>query len=255
MTTYAAGENINLTVNFYLGANLFDPYAVADVDIYNQAGTLQSSITPTRVSLGVYRANYTLPAAAAAGTWAHHWTYTAYVGMTPHEDIYNFTVATVSTAVVSAVTPIEHQIFDHVLTTLAGITTANGYNQTVVRVEKFRPLDEPDPASFPTLHAWIENKQRDSAVEMNKVWQVHTLVVRGFTRDGNDPALAINQLMADVERALMVDPHRGGYAIRTAPQGVEEPEVIMGDGFGGRAVAYAEFEIVFRTKAGDPYSQ
>jgi hypothetical protein len=151
-------------------------------------------------------------------------------------------------------TPISHSIFDNVISTLQGITTTAGYNQTVARVERYRPLDEPNPATFPTLHAWIESKQRDET-EICYTDHAHTLVVRGFTRDGNDPALAIDKLMADVEKALKVDPTRGGYAIRTAARGVEEPEVIMGDGFGGRAIAYAEFEIAFRTKRGNPFSQ
>jgi len=150
--------------------------------------------------------------------------------------------------------PISGLIFDNVVTTLQGITLSAGYNQTVAKVERTRPLNDPNVATYPTLTAWIEDESREQS-QINYTDHHQTLVVRGFTMSGDNPALALERLMADVERALAVDITRGGYAIDTAAVGGVEREAVMPDGFMGRGIAYAEYIIWFRTKRGNPYSQ
>jgi hypothetical protein len=252
-TTYTLGQNINLTVNFYLGDTLFDPYNVADVSIYTPAGALSSTVTPTKSSTGVYVANFTIPAGGSAGTWEHHWTYTPYVGMTPHEDEYEFAVAANSSAVATETTPVSELILDNIYSTLTGITTAAGYNQTVVRVDRYRPMTEPAPSIFPTLTFWIEDETRDDSYMVGQTERAMTLTVRAYTQDGDDPSLALERLLADVERALSVDITRGGYAYDTAAEGVVEREIVNLDRPFG--VGYIEFGIRYRHVRGNPYSQ
>lgn len=252
-TTYTFSQNIDLKVNFYIGSTLFDPYNVADVSIYTPGGGLSSTVTPTRTATGMYKANFTIPADGPAGTWEHHWTYTPYVGMTPHEDEYTFPVAANSSAVSSETTPVSELILDNIYTVLSSITTANGYNQTVARVDRYRPMTEPEPSIFPTLAYWLEAETRDDRYMVGSTERTATLTVRAYTQSGDDASLALERLLSDVERALSVDITRGGYAYDTAANGVVEREVVNLDRPFG--IGYIEFEIRYRHLRGNPYSQ
>jgi hypothetical protein len=254
MASYIASQTATFTVRFTRNGSLYDPYAVGSVRILDPSSTVMATITPTRLSLGIYSITYTIPAAGPAGQWHHAWSYTGAAGMASDSFQYAFDVVAASYVVTPVNAPISALIFANVVTTLRGITLASGYNQTVAKVEEYRPLDMPSPGTFPTIHAWIENESRDQS-QINYTDHHQILVIRGFTMDGNDPNLALERLMADIERALAADLTRGGYAVDTAAVGAVEREAIMGAGQAGRGIAYAEYEIWFRTKRGNPYSQ
>lgn len=254
MPSYLASQTATFQVQFKRNGSLYDPYAVAAARILDPSSTLMATLTPTRVSLGIYSITYTIPAAGPAGQWHHAWTYTGASGMAPDSFQYAFDVVAATYVVTPVDVPVSQSIFNNVIATLQGITVAVGFNQTVVKVESTRPMIEPSPSTFPTLTAWIEDESREQSAIMYTDHH-QTLVIRGFTLDGNDPGLALERLMADVEMALAADLTRGGYAIDTAAVGGVERDAVMPGNMMGRGIAYAEYTIWFRTKRGNPYSQ
>ena len=254
MPSYIASQTATFQARFTLNGSPHDPYAVASARILDPSSTVMATLTPTRLSPGLYAIAYTIPAAGPAGQWHHAWTYTGAAGMAPDTFQYAFDVVAATYVVTPVGVPVAQSIFNNVIATLQGITIAAGYNQTVAKVERTRPMEIPSVATFPTLTAWIEDESREQS-QINYTDHHLTLVVRGFTLDGNDPGLALERLMADVERALAADITRGSYAIDTAAVGGVEREAIMPDQFMGRGIAYAEYTIWFRTKRGNPFEQ
>ena len=152
-------------------------------------------------------------------------------------------------------TPIKASIKANVETTLKTITTANGYNQTVDSdaVIGHRPYLPNDAAKFPWLNVWWEEEINSNDQIVSHSVKDAVLMVGLKTNDGDDPEPAMEKLKADVEKALMVDRQRGGYAIDTALVDADPDWRPVTVGVKPTGVAYLTFRIRYRHKVGNPY--
>lgn len=111
---------------------------------------------------------------------------------------------------------------------LQTITAANGYNYdiaaTSVVLDPEPPLGEVPSSSTPFLRLGhlIEPVSRDFKSKPYALQDRWRIVVQGIVDcqgfAAGELVAARAQLEADVERALMVDPTRGGFALFTYPQ-------------------------------------
>lgn len=146
-------------------------------------------------------------------------------------------------------TPIIESILDDLGTALEAITVANGYNYSPT-IHKRRPLDLARVGKFPCVFFW---REPEDAGEINSGYidKEAPITIGVMTDDGDDPAQTIEQLMADVEKAVMADHTRGGYAINTVLEKTETE--FPGEGRRPSGVGYLDFTIMYRHKRGDPY--
>ena len=91
------GSDITLKYNFYVNGNLFDPFQVNDIDIYD-GGFVIDTITPTRTSLGTYQIVYSIPDSLAVGTYYDKLSWVAESGMVTKTQLYGFEVVAASTS-------------------------------------------------------------------------------------------------------------------------------------------------------------
>jgi len=75
----AAGNSLTLTSHFYQNGVLFDPFTVDDVKIYDSpsGGSLITTITPVRLSVGTFSATWNIPETLAVGLYYDQWTWRA----------------------------------------------------------------------------------------------------------------------------------------------------------------------------------
>ena len=109
----------------------------------------------------------------------------------------------------------RENIIANVVTALGNVTTGNGYNNTLVSVQRFQQ-DGLSVASVPCAVVNFDQERKvvgpldrvtctlDIGID---IWAVHDPVtVSGST------ATLLDSLAADVEKAVMQDTSRGGYA-------------------------------------------
>tara|TARA_R110000824_G_scaffold401624_1_gene613168 strand:+ start:110 stop:565 length:456 start_codon:yes stop_codon:yes gene_type:complete len=123
-------------------------------------------------------------------------------------------------------TPARTSILSNMSTTLAGITTGNGYNTTVVTVEGEAKTWADVPAS---LKPWIgyvptaETLQYLPGNQIRVVLPVQLIChIVGQTQSAR--SVALNNLLDDVIAVLSVDTTRGSKAISTTVLSVETDE-------------------------------
>lgn len=115
---------------------------------------------------------------------------------------------------------VRERILQNVKTTLESVTTANGYDHTISRVER---VDFTDWTSGPFPMALIHEPDDSYEVEKNRgassvlyVSMALDLLVM-IRKPSADKATPMNALIADVMTAMLEDHTRGGYAIWTEP--------------------------------------
>lgn len=113
---------------------------------------------------------------------------------------------------------IRELIIKNIVTTLQGITTGAGYNNTIVSVQ--RPM--PDGNTFTSWPMILVLEGEDQVVQENNPHLTHDLTVGIVFMTRINPASdsrsineVLNSLERDVHKALMVDRHRGANALDT----------------------------------------
>lgn len=86
------GQTITLSTTFIDDGVFFDPATVDNIEIYDPASALVTTVVPVHASTGHYTAVYTVPAAATGGTWTHRWKWTANLGEPELSQDYHFAV-------------------------------------------------------------------------------------------------------------------------------------------------------------------
>ena len=114
---------------------------------------------------------------------------------------------------------IRGDILDNVKTELEKITVDNKYHQKVMLVEdeKIKAPDELNVDEFPALFI-IDTDESKSAGDVNSLECNLEIIVTGYLKSNTDLCDMQEQrrnLQNDVEKALMVDEHRGGKALKT----------------------------------------
>lgn len=149
---------------------------------------------------------------------------------------------------------IRERIRDNILTTLAGISTSSGYANTVT-VEARRQWGN-DPADRKLVVYQAEGSEMDVAQQNNRAKQwSQRFAVECYALESETSTTAIddriNTLLADVEKALMVDYGRGGLAIDTS---IVESGIMYFEG-GQAAGGVLAFDVYYQTDLYDPAAQ
>ena len=148
-------------------------------------------------------------------------------------------------------TPIKESILANVKTTIDGVTTAAGYNQTLTTLRRKRVNYEyNNPANGLSVITWGGDKKKDGASNLNEktmLVEIYTFVIAPANDDDIDPLLS--QVSADIEKIMLVDEQRNSLALDTRWISTDP---MPGDINEGVSVI---FEIDYRTNWGDPYNQ
>lgn len=153
--------------------------------------------------------------------------------------------------------PIVELISDDIYDAINEITVANGFNQTLIA---YRPKRDdigdvvPEDLKVLVIQGDEEDGEITMQVGMWKEWQ-QPYVIMALVIDSDSSTDPIdtrkNQVRADIQKKLMVDPSRGGYAIDTTILPSESiPE--NDKGWTGINVYVV---VKYRTKIDDPYTQ
>jgi len=128
---------------------------------------------------------------------------------------------------------IKELIMKNIHTTLESITTANGYDNTIESVQRHQ-VEGQDTVAMPYIvivqgDETIDSKAPDPLVSKQLEVHLDVLTKQDLDTDSRQGDEIMNSLEADIERALQVDPQRGGNAVDTdtlevMPLAVEEDE-------------------------------
>ncbi|MCP4601644.1 MAG: hypothetical protein GY847_14215 [Proteobacteria bacterium] len=145
---------------------------------------------------------------------------------------------------------IKEQIIQNVLTTLATITTGNGYAQSVGTVAREGTIS--GIAKWPALLVEDQNETIDTTVTMSWTHAELPIVIDIFTGGSETPETTASYLEADIHKALLVDHTRGGLAIDTLPISAE----LMSADKKAKPTSGTQvgFTINYRYAYGDPYT-
>ena len=144
--------------------------------------------------------------------------------------------------------PIIESISANIATTLAGVTVAAGYNQTLtVKRARRSDFDITGELDFTAILVQQDETEKESAplckTDRSINYEVAVLV-RNDDRSTDAMDTRKNRVRADIEKILMIDPSRGGYAIDT----VLQPPDNYKDGI------TVKFEVWYRTASNNPYN-
>lgn len=149
---------------------------------------------------------------------------------------------------------ILEQIAANVASTIAGVTTSNGYTHDLTTYRPSKAIQTvKDYTAYVTLAA-VDRDDTKFTPYQHAQWLAHFEVLIGtMPQEGDTTAIGTyqNSIRADVEKALMVDPFRNGLALDTLLMGGETLDQDNG-GFDGLLI---RFDVRFRTLIADPYSQ
>lgn len=150
---------------------------------------------------------------------------------------------------------IREKILKNIKTTLEGIAVANGYVNTVQNVQRYQ-LHGNSLATVPCITIIDADENKKDLPGLIKECELHTVINIYLTHDTiADPVSTdelINSWIGDIEKALMVDYTRGGYAEMTKIEGNMLFELDEGVTYAGIMI---EMTILYKHKADDPTSQ
>jgi len=112
-----------------------------------------------------------------------------------------------------AVAAYRESILSNLLSTLQGISTDNGFNLTPLTIERGQRTIE-STRSFPALYLPGGGSMHAGFDFANDKAEFRA-VIAGYVNNQTNAVTELNQLIADVEYAVLLDPTRGGYAIST----------------------------------------
>ena len=144
--------------------------------------------------------------------------------------------------------PIIENISDNIATTLAGVTLAAGYNQTLtVRRARRNDYEVAAEDNYTAIITQTEEIEREGPYGLHDKGMNYDIDVTVMDDDRTTTSIDTlkNRVRSDIEKILRVDPTRGGYAIDT----VLKPPVNFTNGIA------VQIEVWYRTDADNPYSQ
>ena len=151
--------------------------------------------------------------------------------------------------------PIIEDIAANILTTVNGVKTGVGYNQTVV-VKRPSRVDYDSEAAADDLEGLVYQTSRERLTgEMNSyTWrQSFDIVVFALNDDGSAVTIdtRLNQIAEDISKALRVDVRRNSTALYTD---IEAVEFIVADD-GSISAVRLTITVDYRVLKSDPYTQ
>lgn len=142
--------------------------------------------------------------------------------------------------------PVKTAILDDMRTVLATITAGATYSRTVRTVGRV-PGGMPSSSLFDIVNIISTGATKTDL--SNKTVVTMTVRLEAIV-EAADPPAAVDQVEADIEKALMADITRGGRAIDTQIVSCEEA-ISDHSSLGGTVI---EVRIVYRHAPGDPYT-
>lgn len=148
---------------------------------------------------------------------------------------------------------VRKRIIEHVVTTLQGITEANGYHVDMASVQRYDSKGFRSKAMPACIVQGGEQSTHDGATPM--VSKSFTVWVQALMRrDEDDPQSvddALEDIVCDIETALMQDHTRGGLAVTTETDEVAPMDYLDKSGvvFPGMVIG---FKITYRHHYQDP---
>lgn len=151
-------------------------------------------------------------------------------------------------------TPVIENIAANILTTINTVKVANGDNQDLTAIRPRRnDFKDIVPRDLTVLIKQANEEEAEQEAISTKEW-LQPFVIMAIVVDSDDATASIdtriNQVRADIQKKLMVDPTRGGYAFDTIV--FPSAEFDDGEGFTGIAVRIA---VKYRTQINDPYTK
>ena len=151
-------------------------------------------------------------------------------------------------------TSIREQIFQNIKTTIEGITTSGGYNYTVSDVLIIHGKRDDSAYSEPLIYIYPSSEVVNMEMaEKGYDFYELTIGVEAWIRgDKSDMNTNVNKILADMVKALGMDPTRGGLAIDTK---FVSNEFFLVDLSSDKAGIFLEVKIDYQIKYGRPDEQ
>jgi len=147
--------------------------------------------------------------------------------------------------------PIVELIAQNVATTLATVTTANGYQYNLAVERPHRRDQLPRLRDQLVIPYMGDPLVQDGPLSKTQYQQPFFILFFAAVASGSQVETKVNRITADIIKALMVDRTRGGYAIDTmAGEWAEFDDVPAG--MDGRVV---QIDVQYRVQQNNPYNQ
>jgi len=146
---------------------------------------------------------------------------------------------------------IRESILANIATVLAGITAGSVYNNTLASVQRFKAAGN-QVASTPCVVITAAPEDKEDHPDPQKTCTL-TISLDAYMRDDEDETVnsdtRLNSVLLDIEKALMLDYTRGGYAQETHLRRIVPFTVIDG---GASYGAQIEVDVIYKHSRLDP---
>lgn len=143
---------------------------------------------------------------------------------------------------------IRERIVKNVVSTLLGITKANGYHATMKYVDRDEETALTRNQEFP--NCFLAEASEEAALRPFNYWTKNlSIQISVAVQNKGQMSTELNRTLADIEKAMMTDPARGGLAIETILKRNTQLVSAVGDPVG---VSIIDMEIVYRHDFGNP---
>lgn len=146
---------------------------------------------------------------------------------------------------------IRERILANIKTTLEAITTGNGYSNTIASVQRWDKRGNPlRLVPCIVVNAGQEEKQMQPNPYFTCRLSIYLdLWIRQDESDSTATDVILSSLLGDVEKTLMIDTTRGGFAIDTNIKSNVPFETVEGQPHAGLTI---ELEILYQHTQSDP---
>ncbi len=146
---------------------------------------------------------------------------------------------------------IRERILANIKTTLEAITIANGYDNTIASVQRWDKRGNPlRQVPCIVVNAGQEEKQMSPNPYFTCRLSVYLDVwIRQEEADATATDVILSGILGDIEKALMIDNTRGGFAIDTNIKSNVPFETVEGQPHAGLTI---ELEVLYQHTQSDP---
>lgn len=146
---------------------------------------------------------------------------------------------------------VREKILDNIKATLDGILIANGYDNDIASVQRWKQNgnDLKDVPAIIVKAGPEQNIDNRFPLVTRKMTVFLDLWIRESEGSATDTDEKLNSLLGDLQRAMKQDITRGGFAVDSLIGSIVPFEIVEGEPHAGLIL---EFEIHYRTRQDDP---
>jgi hypothetical protein len=145
--------------------------------------------------------------------------------------------------------PISETIVENIVTTLAGVTTGNGYENTLTVEREEDPFNQPRDRLAIVCKGKLDARYPPPIGLDEYIFPIGILFYAVQSESDGPVTEQLYSIAADIRKALMVDVHRNGHAVNT------EFETDDIDTKSSPPSGIVTAKITFRTLRGNPYQR